>query len=234
MCRKILVLGPSGTGKSTAIENLNPEQTFIILPDSKGLPFKGWKNLYKTVYLDNGKLDLQKSNLYETKDPVSILALLKAISEQRQDIKNIIIDTITLVMDHSYMTRAKEKGFDKYVDIALEVYNILSALDSLRKDLNVIIIGHVQNDYDAQGDLRTGFKVIGGKLIGEKIEVEGMFNTVLYSEVIMLDGKPNYQFLTQNNGRNTCKSPKGMFEELRIPNDFNYVLERIEKYEMGS
>jgi len=111
MCRKILVLGPSGSGKSTAIENLNAKETFIILPDSKGLPFKGWKNKYVTTYQDNGKLDLQKSNLYETKDANTILSLLKAISTNKPDIKIIIIDTLTLVMEHMFMFRAKEKGF---------------------------------------------------------------------------------------------------------------------------
>jgi hypothetical protein len=233
MARKILTLGPSGSGKSTAIENLDPKETFIILPDSKGLPFKGWKSKYTTVFKEDGKLDIQKSNLYETKDPPTILALLKAISAQRSDIKVIIIDTITMMMDHSYMNRAKEKGFDKYTDLALEVYNILASLDNLRQDLTCIIIGHVQNDYDAVGEKRTSFKVIGGKLIGEKIEVEGMFNEVFYSEVVMEDGKPNYYFRTQSNGKDTCKSSRGLFDELYIPNDFKFILDRIKEFEQN-
>jgi hypothetical protein len=129
------------------------------------------------------------------------------------------------------MERIKEKGYEKYGDLALEVYKILSHLDSLRNDITVIVTAHVQNDYDSTGELRTSFKVIGGKLIGEKIEVEGMFNTVLYSEVVMEEGTPKYYFRTQNNGKNTCKSPKGLFDTLLIPNDFNYVLEKINTFE---
>jgi hypothetical protein len=134
-------------------------------------------------------------------------------------------------MNVEYMSKAKEKGYEKFLDLALDVFNLIKMIDSLREDLTVFILGHVQSSYDTDGTLRTEFKVIGGKLIGEKIEVEGMFTNVLYTEVIMKEGKPEYYFLTQNNGKNTCKSALGLFSDLRIPNDFKYVLEEIKKYD---
>jgi hypothetical protein len=73
--------------------------------------------------------------------------------------------------------------------------------------------------------------VPGGKLLKEKIKVDGMFTTVLYTEVEVKDSKPSYYFLTQNNGKNSCKSPEGMFTEMRIPNDIKVVLERMKEYE---
>ena len=92
-------------------------------------------------------------------------------------------------------------------------------------------MAHVENNYDSDGILRTSFKVPGGKLIGEKIKVEGMFTTVLFTEVITEQDIPKYYFVTQNNGKNTCKSPKGMFSDIRIPNDMRYVIEKMEEYD---
>jgi hypothetical protein len=75
--------------------------------------------------------------------------------------------------------------------------------------------------------------VPGGKILKDKIKVESMFTTVLYTEVEMKDNEPHYQFLTQNNGKNSCKSPEGMFEDLRIDNDYRYVLDKINEYDEG-
>ena len=110
MARKILVLGSPGTGKSTAAENLDSKSTFIICSDRKALPFRGWKSKYQTIKKENGKLDLQQTNYFETSDPVMILGLMNAISEHRPDIKVILIDTLTAVMENEYMSRIKEKG----------------------------------------------------------------------------------------------------------------------------
>jgi adenylate kinase family enzyme len=230
MANKILVLGHPGSGKSTAAEGLDPKETFIICSDKKGLPFQNWKKTYKTTLKDNGKVDLDKTNYYSTANPAVMLSMIKAVSEHKPEIKVIIIDTITSMMESEYMSKAKEKGFDKYVDMALDTFNVLVAADDLREDLTVIYLGHTQEDYDATQTKQTSFKVIGGKLIGEKIQVESRFNLVLYSEVIMKEGKPEYYFTTQSNGTNTCRTPKGMFTDLKIPNDFKLVLQTMKEY----
>lgn len=230
MANKLLILGDPGSGKTTAARTLNPEETFIICSDRKGLPFKDWKKNYKTVLKENGKLDLQQSNYYETSDPSVVITLMKAVSAQRPEIKVILLDTITAIMENEYMLRAKEKGFDKYTDLALDTYNVLTIADDLREDLVIIINAHTQDDYDSDGVLKTSFKVVGGKLIGQNIKVEGRFNMVLYTEVIMKDNKPEYCFITQTNGKNTCRTPMDMFDELKIPNDYKFVIDKMKEY----
>lgn len=230
MAHKILSLGDPGSGKTTAAESLDPKKTFIICSDKKGLPFRNWKNNYKTILIE-GKLDIEKSNYYETSSPSIISKLIKLIAEKRPDIEVIMVDTITAVMENEYMLKAKEKGFDKYTDMALDTYNVLTSPDDIkRNDLVVIFNAHTEDNYDSEGTLKTSFKVVGGKLIGQNIKVEGRFNIVLYTEVIMNDNVPNYHFLTQTNGKNTCRSPKGMFDELKIPNDYNFVINRMKEY----
>lgn len=230
MARKILVEGEPGTGKSTAAENLDPSEVFYICADRKELPFKNWKKNYKTVLKDNGKLDLQQSNYFETDSPATIISLMKAISDSKPETKIIIVDTITNVMVKGYMSRAKEKGYEKFTDLAVDTYNILSCVDDLRDDLTVIIVSHTQDSKDADDVLKTRFKVVAGKMIGDTFEPESMFTVVLQSEVIMEDNVPHYYFVTQNNGKNTCKSPRGMFKDLRIPNDYKYVIEEMKNY----
>ena len=231
MANKILIMGHPGTGKTSSLRNLDPVSTFIICPDEKALPFKGWKNNYKTVLGENGKIDLAKTNFYRTTSPQVVKTLLKAISETKLETKVIVIDTITATMISELMKRMGEKGYEKFNDFASDTYTIIKMIDGLRDDLTVVVLAHVEENYDAEGVLRVSFMVPGGKLLKEKIKVDSMFTTVLYTEVEVKDSKPSYYFLTQNNGKNSCKSPEGMFTELRIPNDLNIVLETMRAYE---
>lgn len=229
MAKKVLILGEPGTGKTASLQSLNPESTFIICPDEKELSFGG-KHYQTFIKEDTKKLDLQKTNFYETTSPKIVLDLLKLISDTMPHIKVIVIDTITSLQIAEFMDKVKEKGFEKFNEMALDTYNILKSIRKLREDLTVIVMAHVENNYDSDGVRITSFKVPGGKLIGEKIKVEGMFTTVLYTDVVMEQGIPNYYFVTQNNGKNTCKSPIGMFNDIRIPNNMEYVIETMEKY----
>lgn len=233
MANKVLILGHPGSGKTSSARDLDPKSTFIICPDEKALPFKGWKNNYKTVYDEKGKLDLAKTNLYHTTSPQAIKQLLKAISESKLETKVVLIDTITSMMISEVMKRMGEKGFEKFNDFAADAYSLIKMIDGLRPDLTVIVVAHVEENYDTEGSLRVSFMVPGGKLLKEKIKVEGMFTIVLYTEVEVKDSKPSYYFLTQNNGKNSCKSPEGMFTEVRVPNDLKFVLQRITEYEEG-
>lgn len=233
MANKLLILGHPGTGKTSSARALDPKSTFIICPDEKALPFRGWKKNYKTSYDSEGKLDLANTNLFHTTNANAVKQLLKLISDNKPETKVVLIDTITSLMISEVMKRMGEKGFDKFNDFALDVYSIIKMIDGLRKDLTVIVVAHVEENYDAEGVLRVSFMVPGGKLLKEKIKVDGMFTTVLYTEVEMKDNKPAYYFLTQNNGKNSCKTPEGMFDEMRVPNDLNVILNRIREYEEG-
>ena len=233
MANKVLILGHPGSGKTSSARGLDPKSTFIICPDEKALPFKGWRNNYKTIYDEKGKIDLANTNLYQTTSPQVVKQLLRAISESKPETKVVLIDTITSLMISEVMKRMGEKGYEKFNDFAADTYQIIKMIDGLRSDLTVIVVAHVEENYDAEGSLRVSFMVPGGKLLKEKIKVDGMFTTVLYTEVEVKDSKPSYYFLTQNNGKNSCKSPEGMFTEMRIPNDLKFVLNRIKEYESG-
>jgi len=234
MARKVLLLGESGTGKTYSGRNLDPKSTFYICPDKKELPFEGWRKNYKTAFSDTGKLDLPNTNFYKTDKSNVVIMLLKKISDTMPHIKTILLDTITSLMISEFMNRIKEKGYEKFTDSAYDTFTILNMLDDLREDLTIVVVAHTEENYDSDGVLKTSFKVPGGKLIGGNIKVEGMFTTVLYSEVVMENQVPCYYFVTQNNGKNTCKSPAGMFENIRIPNDLSKIIKDIQKYEYGS
>ena len=229
MARKILVLGETGTGKSHSIKFLNPQETVVVCPDEKELPFKGWKKNYITRYKEDENLDANETNFYKQTDFVKINNFISFISEKRLEIKNIVVDTITLAQIKSFMDHAKIKGFDKFTDMALEVYNMFKNIDGLREDLNVFVMAHTDRE-DLYGQTKTKFSVPGGKLIGEKIKPESMFTVVLETEIQFKEDSTTYQFVTQNNGMNSAKSPEGMFAR-KIPNNLQYVVDAIEKYE---
>lgn len=229
MGRKILVEGETGTGKSHSFMYLNPQETVVISPDEKELPFKGWRKNYKTVLKEDGNIDPNETNFYKQTDFSKITKFLNYVSSNRSEIKYVIIDTITLAQIKSFMDHAKIRGFDKFTDMALEVYNLFKTIDSLREDLIVFVLAHTDRE-DLYGVTKTKFAVPGGKLIGEKIKPESMFTVVLETEIEFKDDKANYYFITQNNGMNSAKSPQGMFER-RIPNNLQYVVDAIDKYE---
>lgn len=231
MAVPILIMGEVGTGKTSSLRNLDPNLTFVISADKKPLALPKASTNYKTTYDVNGKVDLQNSNYFETQSPQIVKALLTKISNDMPNIKYIILDTITSIMVNEYMTRFKEKGFDKFSDMALDTYEIITMLRDLREDLFVIVCSHTENNYDSEGTLRTSFKVPGGKLIGQNIKPEAYFHMILYTDVVMNNGTPEYYFRTQNNGKDTCRSPFGLFETARIPNDLSEVIAKYKEYE---
>jgi len=223
----ILVYGPSGSGKSTAIKTLSPQNTGIISSDRKPLPFRGWKSNYKTVYNQENKLDLLKSNFVETRKPASVLKLMRTW-ENRDDIHVIVWDTMTHVIVNRFMTDPKT-DWDFYIVLAKEIYEIFDFVSKMKTD--VIIIGHSDTRFDAN----TGKKVDAlrtiGKLLDDKVDIPSLFTVVLTTQIERdSDGKSHYFFVTQSDGTTHSKSPDGMFEELRIANDYNLVLQKIHEY----
>lgn len=226
MSNIILILGESGTGKSASVEYLKPEETFIFNVNNKPLPFRGWKTNYIKFSKDN--LD---GNILSTTNYGAILRALIHINDKRPEIRQIIIDDFNYLMIEEYMTKALDTGFKKFTEIAVNLWNIVSKCNSFRDDLFIFFTGHIEY-YDFKGEKRCRFKTIG-KLIDEKVVFEGYFSTVLYTDISRVDDKNTYSFTTQNDGSNTCKSPKGMFDKFKIPNDLSYVINAINKYDMG-
>lgn len=198
----ILVLGESGTGKSTSLRNFKPEDIKVINVANKPLPFK---NKFESVSTDNyskiiGELKLNKK-------------------------KVVVIDDAQYLMANEFMRRATERGFDKFTEIAQNFWSLVNSVKDLPNDVVVYFMAHIERDANGNEKIKTI-----GKLLDEKITVEGMFTIVLKTNVT--DGV--YSFLTQNNGHDTVKSPLGMFPTYAIDNDLKYVDEKVRNYyELG-
>lgn len=217
MSNLILVIGESGTGKSTSIETLDPKETFLIQAVNKPLPFRGFKKSYPL-------LTKQTSGNRVIANNIELISRAFQRCELDTKIKTIIVDDFQYVLSDEYMKKATEKGFDKFTIMAQNYYNILKIAQNMREDLNIIFLSHSETKDDGTTKVKTI-----GKLLDDKITIEGLFTIVLNTKVE--DG--NYFFETQNNGFNTSKSPKGMFEEFKIPNDLKYVVDKVNEYYGG-
>lgn len=219
MSNAILILGESGTGKSTSIKNLDSNETFIISVLNKPLPFRGYKKKYRAER-DGEKL----VNYYFTDRSDYIEKSIKRIADYRPDIKNIIIDDFQYMMSGEFMRRAKERGFDKFTDIGLQAWNVLSKLLTYRDNLNIFVLSHTESNQDGVSKIKTI-----GKMLDEKITIEGLFTVVLHTDV----NDSGYNFLTQFDGKKIAKSPDGMFEDKLIDNDLQFVIDKINEYNEG-
>jgi len=227
MSEIIAIVGQTGSGKSTSIENLDPKVTVIIGCTNKALPFRGWKKKYVS-----GK----GGNYLISTDSKTIVLGLKSLSENRPEIKNIIIDDFQYLMSTEFMNRSDEKGangWDKYIDIARHAWDVITVARELREDIKVFFLTHdetIQESFAPKRKIKTV-----GKMLDEKVTLEGLFTTVLFTDVSKNTetGEIEYRFITQNDGSTTGKSPKGMFEELLIPNDLVFVVESIDNYNEG-
>ena len=225
MANLIAVVGASGTGKSSSIRNLDPSQTFIINVASKPLPFKGWRSKYSVWSKDN-----PQGNYINTSDVSTISKILTYVNGKRPEIKNVIIEDSQYLMGFEYMDRAQEKGFQKFTDIAQKFYSVLKAGMTMRDDLNVIMTCHSENVGTAD-DPQLKIKTLG-KMIDNSITVEGLFTYVLFTSIHKGDDdKAMYVFQTHSDGTTTAKTPFGCFEEDYIPNDLQYVLDKIAEYD---
>lgn len=228
MSNAILVIGESGTGKTTSIETLPPEETVIFLIEKTDLPFRGWKKKYTPLTKEGkGNLVVLKGRDVLTMAD-SITGTLDFISDNMPHIKYVILDDFIYVMVNEFMARTEEKSFDKWTDMALKTHKIVNKAKSLREDLNVAILTHSEEYMDASGIRKQKIKTLG-KLLDNNVNLEGMVNVVLYTNVENTSEGNRYCFLTQNQ-HNTGKTPKDMFKDLKIPNDLNLVFNTINSY----
>lgn len=211
----ICIAGESGTGKTTSMRNLDPATTLYIDCDKKGLSWKGWKKQF------NG----EKKNYLVTDFPQVALSALRKVDAQEnmRHIKVVVIDTINGLMVADEMRRAKEKGYDKWQDLAQSIYDLIDYALTMRDDVAIVFVAHTQTDHDENGYMFTRIKTSGRKL--DKITLESKFSTVLLSKCV--DGR--YVFETQAN-LSTAKSPMGAFDDKEIDNDIVAVITALEEY----
>jgi hypothetical protein len=219
-----MILGPSGTGKSTSIKGLDSKETVVLNVLRKRLPFKGSGTIYNT---DN-------KNLFNVDEYTQIINLLNSIDQKATHVKNVIVEDMTYVMRKEFFKRAKETGYGKYTELAQHFQQIISTCENMRENINVFFILHSE---PVQSDKVTiGFKVSTiGALIDNQYNPVEVVPMVLYS-AIKYDEKGNatYGFYTHRCMEGTveipAKSPADMFEDDFIPNDLGLVVKAMTEY----
>jgi len=208
-----MILGESGTGKSASLRHLSPADTLLIQGIAKPLPFraKDWRAFHKE--------HCPQGNIVATDSAQTIIRLMQGTQR-----RVIVIDDFQYIMANEFMRRSKEKGYDKFMDIGSNAWHILNAAANLPHDKRVYILSHTATDESG----RTKIKTIG-KMLDEKITLEGMVTIVLRTQV--QDGR--YGFVTRNNGSDTTKAPMGLFDSDLIDNDLAAVDALISDYYDG-
>jgi hypothetical protein len=226
MATGVMIIGESGCGKSTSIGDLDPKETFVINVASKPLPFKSWKKKYILWNKEN-----PNGNLVNKADANSIEKCLKYINDSRPDIKNVVLEDFQYVSAFDYFDKADDKGYNKFTTIATNLAKIARTPLTMREDIVVYFLNHPEESIDLDGKRKLKAKTVG-KMVDNVLTLEGLFSIVLYAKVKKeKDGTLRYVFETQNNGENTGKSPRGMFESFEIPNNLQLVRDAIFNYE---
>lgn len=208
-----LILGNSGSGKSTSLRNLDPAHTLLIQCIKKPLPFRplGWKT--RETLRSEG-------NVIQTDSPAMIEKIMRGSPHEI-----VVIDDYQAVMVNELMARSSETGYAKFSDIGKSAWNIFRAAGDLAANRRVYILAHTQTDDFGNVRMKTV-----GKLVDATLVPEGFFTIVLRTEVT----NGNYLFSTQTNGQDCAKSPINMFNERHIANDLKMVDESIVSfYEFG-
>ena len=213
MAKVICIAGESGSGKTTSMRNLDPATTYYIDADKKGLSWKEWRNQYNT----------EKKNYLKCDDVNIVRNYIKSVAEKCPKIKVIVVDTINGLMVADEMRRSKEKGYDKWVDLATCVWDLVVDCYDFRDDLTIVFTAHTQTETDESGYRFTRIQTSGKKL--NKIVLESKFTTVLLAKCV--DGK--YLFETQANN-STAKSPMGAFDDFEIENDIVKVIDALKDF----
>ena len=214
------IVGETGTGKSTSVKHLNPEETYIINVAKKELPFKGSEKLYNS----------EKRNYKEVDDANEISRLLLSISKNAPHVKTIVIEDSNYIMGFNMVAKATETGFTKFSLMAKDMVELLRTTRQLRDDLVVFYFTHPETVEDA-GEIISYKMKTAGKLIDNQINLEGLFTVVLYTNVEeKKDGTMEYSFVTNRYRKIPAKSPDGMFEEIKLQNNLQTVIEKIREY----
>ena len=199
----VMILGESASGKSSSLRNFAPDDVGVFNIAGKRLPFRN-------------ALPVANNPSYGT-----IIATLEKANK-----KAYVIDDSQYLLCFEMFDRAKEVGYQKFTDMAQHFYSLIQTI--LRKtpdDVIVYFLHHTELTADGKRKAKTI-----GKMLDEKLTVEGLFTIVLLCET---DGERHW-FTTQSDGTTTAKSPIGMFAEREIDNDLKAVDTAIrEYYEIG-
>ena len=211
MAIPVLVIGRSGSGKTYSIKNFSPDEVGVISVEKGRLPFK---TEIKTVKIPSFEKNADV-NTYAQANAAKYAWVVNTV--ERAKAKAIVIDDSQYLLVNELFDRAAEKGYDKYTQMAANFRNLIHAINDMGDDDKIVYFLHHS---EADSDGREKVKTIG-KMLDEKLTVEGCFDIVIYCE--------DHKFFTQGNGQSTAKSPEGMFD-LEIPNDLKAVDTAIREY----
>lgn len=194
----VLILGESGSGKSSSLRNFEPDEVGIFNVASKPLPFR--KPLKR---VDGATYELIKKTL------------------AKGNLKSYVIDDSQYLMAFAAFDRAKETGYGKFVDFALDFRNLIKfVVENTPPDVLVYFLHHTEMSDTGRTKAKTA-----GKMLDSQLTLEGLFSIVLLCRT---DGARHY-FETQSDGFSTAKSPMEMFDR-EIDNDLKFVDTAIREY----
>lgn len=200
-----LIIGRSGSGKTASMRNLPRKGTYLIQVLAKRMPFRRAEaEKIASVVTDNWQTIVQRAQW-----------------AAKNGAKVIVVDDFQYLMANEFMRRTTETGFQKFTEIGYHAWDVLNALIALPDDVRVYVLSHSEEADDGRIKMKTI-----GKMLDEKITLEGMVTTVLRTTVN--DGQ--HYFATRNNGNDTVKAPIGLFEDDFIDNDLAAVDELIQSY----
>lgn len=212
MALPVMIFGGSGQGKTYSLKNFKANEVGVISIEKGRLPFKSDIKVIKVPKSFKGDEQSQNYAQVNAAKYAWIMGMIKAAK-----VKTIVIDDSQYLLANELFDRAYEKGYDKFVQMAVNFRNLIHFVNELEdEDKIVYFLHHAELDADGREKVKTI-----GKMLDEKLTVEGCFDIVLYCQ--------DHKFFTQANGQSSAKSPEGMFE-LEIPNDLKMVDETIRKY----
>lgn len=211
MALPVLVIGRSGSGKTYSLKNFKSDEVGVISVEKGRLPFK---SDIKTVRIPSF-IGVDGCNDYATINAAKYSWIMQLIEKSKTP--SVVIDDSQYLMVNELFDRAGEKGYDKFTSMAANFRNLIHGINELPNDNKIVYFLH-HSEPDGEG--REKVKTIG-KMLDEKLTIEGCFDIVLYCQ--------DHKFITQANGQSTAKSPEDMFE-LEIPNDLKAVDKAIREY----
>lgn len=217
MAEIVMIMGESGSGKSASLRNFKPGEVCVLNVAGKRLPFR---NEFKNNVVNNAGYDM----------------IVKAV--RSGNFKAYVVDDSQYLMCFEAFAKAKEIGYQKFTDMALNFYNMLMACKHATvwkknpdgtytdtgkptDDTVVYFLHHIDRDESGMVKPKTQ-----GRMLDEKLNVAGLFTTVLLAGT---DGKEHW-FETQTDGNSVVKAPMDMFTDAKIPNDLKLVDTTIRAY----
>ena len=211
MAIPVLVLGRSGSGKTYSIKNFSPDEVGVISVEKGRLPFRSEIKTVRVPRFENSA----EINTFAQANKAKYSWIISAIEKSKA--KSVVLDDTQYLLVNEFFDRAYEKGYEKFTEIAKNFRDLIHAINDLDADDKIVyFLHHAEADMDGREKVKTI-----GKMLDEKLSIEGCFDVVLFCQ--------DHKFFTQANGQSVAKSPEGMFE-LEISNDLKAVDVAIREY----